>query len=198
MVDNAPLVKISAILGLGNPGRRYSANRHNFGRMVVDRIAFLKKEEFVRGGGPFVYCRVPAESGSLILCKSTTYMNNTGRAAVSLVKYFDLQPQDLLVVSDDCNLPLGKIRFRQRGSEGGHNGLDSIIKSLNTKDFPRLRLGIGANQTGEEIEDFVLEDFSSDECNIVDNVIPVASDFIFELAAQKIEKSSMTFTVTED
>jgi len=198
MVDEAPLIKISAVMGLGNPGRRYIANRHNFGCMVVDRLAFLKKEEFIKGNGPFVYCWIQSASESLFLCKSTTYMNNSGKAAAKLIDYFGIEPQNLLVVSDDCNLPLGKIRFRKSGSDGGHNGLASIVKYLKTGDFPRLRLGINQSSPDKPLEDFVLEDFALNELESVDKVISAASDFIINLAAKDLDNTSITFTVTED
>jgi len=198
MVDEAPLFKIEAVLGLGNPGRRYAENRHNFGNMVVDRLAFLKREEFIRGDGPFVYCRVPIADGRLYLCKPTTYMNNSGRAAISLCKYFGIQPQNMLVISDDCNLALGKIRYRISGSEGGHNGLASIINVLNRKDFPRLRLGVGLNPSGVPLEDYVLEDFTGDEFEIVDQVVSAGIGFIENLAANTINKNSVTFSVTDE
>jgi len=175
MVDEAPLFKIEAVLGLGNPGRRYAENRHNFGNMVVDRLAFLKREEFIRGDGPFVYCRVPIADGRLYLCKPTTYMNNSGRAAISLCKYFGIQPQNMLVISDDCNLALGK-----------------------RKDFPRLRLGVGLNPSGVPLEDYVLEDFTGDEFEIVDQVVSAGIGFIENLAANTINKNSVTFSVTDE
>jgi len=196
MVDEAPLFKIEAVLGLGNPGRRYAENRHNFGCMVVDRLAFLKREEFTRGDGPFVYCQVPMADSGLYLCKSTAYMNNSGKAAISLCKYFGIQPQNMLVISDDCNLALGKIRYRISGSEGGHNGLASIINVLNRKDFPRLRLGVGLNPSGVPLEDYVLEDFTGGEFETVDQVVSAAIGFIENLAANTINKNSVTFSVT--
>lgn len=194
----APTKKILAILGLGNPGRRYANNRHNFGFMIVDRLAYLKKEEFIKGNGPFVYCQVQLDSCRLILCKSTTYMNNTGRAAVSLVNYFDIEAGNLFVVSDDCNLPLGKIRYRTSGSEGGHNGLVSVVEYLQTHDFPRLRLGIGLNPPDTPLEDYVLEDFAHDELPTVEKMISAASDFIVDLAAERFDNTSGTITVTGD
>ncbi len=198
MVDEAPPVKILAVMGLGNPGRRYSANRHNFGYMVVDRLAFLKKEEFIKGSGPFVHCQVQSASGGLFLCKSTTYMNNSGRTALSLVDHFGIETQNLLVVSDDCSIPLGKIRFRKSGSDGGHNGLASIVEYLKTGNFRRLRLGIGPNDPDMPLEDYVLEDFAQNELKNVGKVVLAASDFIMNLAKKKLDNTSVTFTVTEE
>lgn len=198
MVDNTPTAEIKAVLGLGNPGRRYAGNRHNLGYMIVDWLAFLKKEEFIKGDGPFVFCRIHLKSGDLILCKSTTYMNNTGRAADKICRYLGLSGQNLLVVSDDCNLPMGKMRYRASGSDGGHNGLASIIDWLKTHKFPRLRLGIGANPSDKPLEEYVLEDFTGNELKIVDKVIPVAVDFIIKLTAEKPVANSVTITVAEE
>lgn len=195
---NAPLVKVSAVLGLGNPGCCYARNRHNFGFMVLDRFAFLKREEFVKGDGPYVFCKVPVTSGKLILCKPTTFMNNAGGAASSLCEYFRISTRDLLVVFDDCNLPLGKIRFRRRGSDGGHKGLYSIIYHLQSQELPRLRLGIRQNPPDKPLEDYVLEDFSGEESKIVNKVITAAADFIEKLAVDGLDKSSVTITVTEE
>lgn len=197
-VIDEKLVKVSAVLGLGNPGRRYIRNRHNFGFMVLDQLGFLKREEFVKGDGPFVFCKVPVNSGKLVLCKSTTFMNNAGRAALSLCQYFRLSAGDLLVVSDDCNLPLGKIRFRRRGSDGGHKGLYSIIYHLQNQEFPRLRLGIWQSPPDKTLEDYVLEDFSEEESKTVDKVITIAAEFIEKLAVDGLDKSSVTITVTEE
>ena len=197
-VADAQLVKVSAVLGLGNPGRRHIRNRHNFGFMVMERLGFLKKEEFVKGEGPFLFCKVPVNSDKLILCKSATFMNDAGRAALSLCQYFRLSIGDMLVVSDDCNLPLGKIRFRRRGSDGGHKGLYSIIYHLQSQEFPRLRLGIQQSPPGKLLEDYVLEDFSEKESKIVGKVITAAAELIEKLAVDGVDKSSVTITVTEE
>lgn len=197
MVGDAPKFRIKAVLGLGNPGRRYSETRHNFGYMVVDRLAFLKREEFRTGGGPFIYCRASIAGEQLFLCKSTTYMNNSGKAAIALKSHFNLSPAEILVVSDDCNLKLGKIRYRPTGSDGGHNGLASIIKALQSKEFPRLRLGINECPDGVPLEDYVLENFSRQEFEIVDQVIVSAIGIIERLMADDIENKSVTLTVAD-
>lgn len=191
-------MRVSAVLGLGNPGRRYARNRHNIGFMVIDRLAFLKSEEFIKGDGPFEFCRIAVDSNSIILCKSTTYMNDTGRAAVNICDYFGIPATQLLAICDDCNLPLGKIRYRRWGSDGGHNGLQSIIDHLQNKEFPRLRLGIGLNPPDKALEDYVLDDFAREEIKIVENVIARACDFIVELAVLGSSRSSVTINVTED
>jgi PTH1 family peptidyl-tRNA hydrolase len=195
---NAPLVKVSAILGLGNPGRRYARNRHNFGYMVVNQLALLKKEDFTQGEGLFVFCKIPLTSGDLILSKPTTFMNDAGRAALDMCEYFGIPAEDLLVVSDDCNLPLGKIRFRRRGSDGGHKGLHSIIYHLQNREFPRLRLGIWQPPPDKPLEDYVLENFKRKELKTVAKVITTAVDFIEKLAVDGLDKTSVTITVAEE
>jgi len=197
MVDDSPNLRIKAILGLGNPGRRYAETRHNFGYMTIDRLAFLKREEFQSGTGPFTYCRVNFDDRSVYLCKSTTYMNNTGKAAIAMANFFSLRPEEILVISDDCNMKLGKIRYRVSGSDGGHNGLASIIKLLQTKSFPRLRLGIDEAPEGVPLEDYVLENFSRQEFEIVDQVIASAISLIERLVADDIENNSITLNVIE-
>jgi PTH1 family peptidyl-tRNA hydrolase len=196
MDEPAPEERIKAVIGLGNPGRRYEDNRHNFGYMVVDRLAFLKKEEFARGSGPFVYCRVIVGEYDLYLCKSTTYMNNTGKATAAIVNYFGIKPENLLVISDDCNLPLGKMRYRDSGSNGGHNGLASIMSLLQTRNFPRLRLGIEANPEGVPLEEYVLEDFTKEQFETVEKIIPEAISFMTKLVSGDIDNKSLTITIT--
>lgn len=199
MIDPAASAEaISVVFGLGNPGRRHARNRHNIGCMVVDRLALSKNAEFVRGDGPFVYCRVSVDDTTLTLAKSTTYMNETGRAAGSLFAFSGLKPSHVLAVVDDCYLPLGKIRFRRRGSDGGHNGLASMIEHLGTCEFPRLRLGIGLNPPGVALEDYVLMNFSEAESGTVDRMIEAAVAFIPEIAGAGFARSSVTITVAEE
>jgi len=190
--------RLAVILGLGNPGRRYALNRHNLGAMAVDRLVFLKKEEFIRGPGPFVYCRSQLRDSSLLICKSTTFMNNVGRAARAICDMSAAAISEMLVISDDCNLPLGKIRYRPDGSDGGHNGLASIIDYLQTRDFPRLRLGIGMNPQGVPLEEYVLEDFTDDEERVVDSMVSTTVKLITDLARDGLPDESMTVAVVNE
>ncbi len=197
MIEDAPIEKerVKIVLGLGNPGRRYADTRHNVGHMVVDRLAFLKKEEFASGNGPFEYCRIEYDGNEIYLCKSTTYMNNTGKAAAAIKNYFDIAPESIMIISDDSNIPLGKIRFRVSGSDGGHNGLASVTRYLHTDAYPRLRLGVDSNPAGVPLEDYVLEDFDKDEFDVVDKMVAESMRFIENLALGKIENKSITITV---
>ena len=177
------------VLGLGNPGRQYANNRHNFGFMVLDRFAETLKIEYRTSSGAFVYAdnayaktdSIPKDQ-SVYLCKPTCFMNNSGVAARQITKNFKCEPQNLLVVYDDIDLEIGRIRLRKTGSSGGHKGLESIIYQLQTDEFPRLRLGIGPQDAGIPSEVFVLEDFRKSETVIVSEVIDISvstiADFI--------------------
>ena len=145
------------IAGLGNPGRNYAATRHNIGFRVLDELAARhptgwtsrKQYDFCELSGP-----------RWLLVKPMAYMNASGPALRQFLGYRAIEPARLLVVCDDLNLPLGKLRLRPSGSDGGHNGLKSIIGALGTDGFPRLRLGVGANPTGVDAADWVLAGFT--------------------------------------
>ena len=140
-----PQPRLRLVVGLGNPGAKYAGTRHNVGFMELDRLAAADGVRFK--SQPKLHGEL-AEVGSgntrLRLLMPQTYMNDSGRSIRAALDWFDLAPQELLVVVDDMDLPLGKLRLRQSGSAGGHNGLRSTISHLGTQEFPRLRIGIGA------------------------------------------------------
>lgn len=134
--------KMKLIVGLGNPGLQYEQTRHNVGFRVVDDFAEKQQWKWERQG------RAMLASGTLatekiVLVKPLTYMNNSGEAVGELVRWYKLSPEQVIVIYDELDLPLGKIRLRAKGSAGGHNGLNSIITHLHTNEIPRLRIGIG-------------------------------------------------------
>ena len=146
------------IVGLGNPGREHSQNRHNIGFMTVDRLA---EEHGIALGK--VQSRAVIGSGRIagrqvILAKPQTYMNRSGDAVGPLVAYYRVPPENVLVIYDELDLPLGALRLRPSGGSGGHNGMKSIINHLG-QDFPRLRLGVGRPAGRMEAADYVLQDF---------------------------------------
>jgi PTH1 family peptidyl-tRNA hydrolase len=134
---DGPLFRL--IVGLGNPGREYLKTRHNVGFMLLDRLAAQERTPWRSRKGAEV-----AKAGPVFLCKPVTFMNLSGEAVRPLANFYKIDPAQTLVVLDDLALPLGKLRFRARGSSGGHKGLQSIIEHLGTLDIPRLRIGIGA------------------------------------------------------
>ncbi|MFC2076073.1 aminoacyl-tRNA hydrolase [candidate division KSB1 bacterium] len=163
-----------SILGLGNPGADYAATRHNLGFMVLDRLCRDHQLNFDRVHGRSLLAEGKVGGRRLVLAKPTTYMNLSGLAAEEILRARDLEPHDLLVVSDDLNLPLGRLRLRLRGSDGGHKGLASVIFSLGTEDFPRLRLGIGREKPSIDQVRFVLEPFDAHEKEAVEEMLDQA------------------------
>ncbi|MGB3295760.1 MAG: aminoacyl-tRNA hydrolase [Phormidesmis sp.] len=179
-----PLVLPSLIVGLGNPGAKYDRTRHNIGFEIVDAIAksypdvaLSENKRFQGMTGEF---RTGAER--TVLLKPTTFMNNSGQSVRAVLDWYKLAPESVLVVYDDMDLPTGKLRLRLSGSAGGHNGMKSIIAHLGTKEFPRLRIGIGSTDKTEAgdhaVISHVLGRFAPEDRKIIDAVIPMAVDAI--------------------
>jgi len=162
---------IRTVLGLGNPGRQYQNNRHNFGHMFIDRTIERLNLTIKPAKGAYSFAEARLLDQTVILCKNATFMNNSGVAASQILTRFGHQPGEMLVIYDDIDLPLGKMRLREKGSAGGHRGLRSIVEMLKTNDIPRLRLGIGPQTEGLPSEDFVLDDFRSAEKELVAAVL---------------------------
>jgi PTH1 family peptidyl-tRNA hydrolase len=150
------------IAGLGNPGRRYAPTRHNIGFRIVDLLAERAGKGAWKAEHQAETRRIQVEGQAVVVAKPQTFMNDSGRALKSLMSYYRIDPTRLLVVSDDLDLPFGRLRLRARGSAGGHNGLRSISTELGTQEFARLRAGIGRPTEGELL-DWVLSPFSPTE-----------------------------------
>ncbi len=188
--------RIRVIAGLGNPGRDFERTRHNLGFEVVD---FLKGDsDFLAGGGSYYRCDTVVCSVKIVLLKPTTYMNRSGIAVRQIVEAEDLSPEEVLIITDDFNLPLGKIRLRRSGSDGGHNGLASIIYHLGTEDFPRLRLGIGPVPEGVPAEEFVLEKFKQSEVASAENMVERAAKAVSTWLKEGFEESASKFNLAPD
>ena len=175
------------IVGLGNPGRQYDATRHNVGFNVVDRLAERLGLAFEGARADAVMARQRGPEARVMLAKPLTYMNRSGWAVQELQHYYRIEPEALLVVADDVNLPLGKIRARPDGSDGGHNGLSSIIASLGTVGFARLRLGVGRGDERRDLANHVLARFEPDEFEAVEEMIARAADAVETFIADGIE-----------
>jgi len=174
---------ISLVVGLGNVGPEYVGTRHNVGFEVLDRVArrLEASRRVVDGHSESALVQVEDhQSGGrrVILAWPSTYMNRSGRAVAELLNRLEIGPENCLVVVDDFNLPLGTVRMRQRGSAGGHNGLESIIETLGTEEFPRLRLGIGPPPEGDETVDFVLGRFEKGELDAVKTMLAKAEEAV--------------------
>jgi PTH1 family peptidyl-tRNA hydrolase len=168
---------LKAIFGLGNPGARYRGTRHNVGFEVVDELARRANVEFESSPADALIAKIrrdlPAET--VLLGKPLTFMNLSGQAIGELVRYFKIDLGDIIVVVDEAQLPLGKLRARARGSAGGHNGLKSVIAHVG-ESFSRLRLGVGRGERERELADHVLARFDKDEASEVERMIARASD----------------------
>ncbi len=151
------------IVGLGNIGPDYEDTRHNVGFDTVDALARVHRVRLRRGRAAAVLGEGEVKGTEVVLAKPLTMMNASGVAVARICYLYDLQPENLIIVVDDINLDLGKLRLRRRGSEGGHRGLRSITERLGTKDYPRLRLGIGAPPGDVDARDYVLSPFTKPE-----------------------------------
>ena len=176
------------IVGLGNPGPQYRDTRHNIGFAVVDLLA--RRSGLTFGGGPTgaLIARVRQPGEGALLAKPLTYMNLSGAAVADLTRYFRVAIPDVIIVADDVNLPLGKLRARARGSDGGHHGLRSIIERLGTSEFARLRIGVGRGDPRRDLADHVLARFDADEQGEVDSAIGRAADAVEMFVTDGIEK----------
>ncbi|MBI3169410.1 MAG: aminoacyl-tRNA hydrolase [Chloroflexi bacterium] len=168
------------IIGLGNPGREYKDTRHNIGFMFVDHLA-----EKIAARGMKVQSKAIVTSGlyeerKLILAKPQTYMNLSGHSVQGLLHFYKIPHTHLLVAHDDLDIPYGTIRIRPTGGPGGQRGMANTIELLGTKDFPRLRLGIGRPPGRMDPKDYVLQDFSKDELKLMPELLVRASDAALE------------------
>jgi peptidyl-tRNA hydrolase, PTH1 family len=166
---------VKLIVGLGNPGPKYSGTRHNVGFDVLDEAARRAAVSYEAPPGNIVALMARLRSRDLLLAKPMTFMNESGQAIGELLRYFKIDVADLLVVVDEVQLPLGKLRARSRGSAGGHNGLKSVIQHVG-EEFARLRLGVGRGDAGRDLADHVLARFEKDEAADVERMIERATD----------------------
>jgi PTH1 family peptidyl-tRNA hydrolase len=180
------------ICGLGNPGPKYARNRHNAGFQCVDRLAQQWKLSFERMRFRAYLALGQALGFSLILAKPLTFMNDSGESVASIARWYKIPVSNLLVIYDDLDLPLGKVRLRPGGSSGGHKGMTSIITHLGSDAFPRLRMGIGRPIHGEPYE-YVLSDFTKDQSIIMQDAYTRGQAAIECLLTQGVEIAMSKF-----
>ncbi|MGE3800441.1 MAG: aminoacyl-tRNA hydrolase [Candidatus Kapaibacterium sp.] len=164
------------VLGLGNPGSRYARTRHNVGWMALDIIAERLRTEFQPGVGDYYAAEGSWRGRKVVLIKPTTWMNNSGLAARQVVRHYSGSPEELLVLVDEVQFPVGKIKLTPSGSSGGHNGLESLLYELGTENFPRLRLGVGNDFGPGEMVDYVLSTFKESEGEELGGMLNRAKD----------------------
>jgi len=182
---------VKLIVGLGNPGREYRETRHNVGFMVVDEIA-RRHDLHWRADADLAYAKSFGDPGFFVV-KPETFMNRSGFAVSRFAGYRNIELEDLLVVVDDVDLPLGRIRARRQGSAGTHNGLKSVVEQLGTTAFPRMRLGVGRGDSRRDLADYVLSKFEPEELPVLESFVTRAADAAEMFAAHGIQKVMNTY-----
>lgn len=174
------------IVGLGNPGRRYAGTRHNIGFDILDLLARRHGAAWEAGPRGIEALIARWRSADVVLAKPLTFMNLSGAAVVALLQFYKIDPVDLLVVVDDVNIDLGRLRARPEGSAGGHNGLKSIIGSLGSQAYARLRVGVGRGDGRRDLADHVLAAFDAEERAIVAETVDRSADAVELFVAEGI------------
>ena len=175
------------IVGLGNPGKEYENTRHNMGFMFIDGYAKEKGVEINKKKFNGLYIDFINNGEKTILLKPQTYMNLSGEAVRAFVDFFKIDIKDILIISDDLDMPIGKIKLRPTGSSGGHNGLKNIEQHLNSQDYKRLKIGISHNKD-IETKDYVLGNVSKDNKEILNNLQTTVNNIIDDFYKQDFEK----------
>lgn len=180
---------MNLIIGLGNWGAKYKKNRHNVGFMVLDELTQGTK---FNAGTKFKaeVLKTKREGEEVILCKPQTFMNASGEAVGKVSRFYQIKTDQILVVHDDLDLPLGEVRVSQGSGAAGHKGVESIIKTLKTKEFTRVRLGIGRPEPNKEVEDFVLSDFRDSERKMAEEMVDRAVEMVYLTLKEGFGRSS--------
>lgn len=179
------------IVGLGNPGRRYSKTRHNIGFMVADDIADRYRVE-LKTRDLYKIGRGSIEDKEVILVEPLTYMNRSGLAVRDVLKRFSVPPENLIVIHDDIDMETGVLKIKKKGSSGGHRGIESIIESIGTKEFIRVKIGIGRGE-GIPVEDYVLSRFRKDEIPAIKDAINRASNAVVTVLTAGVDRAMNRF-----
>lgn len=180
-----------AVVGLGNPGRKYARTRHNIGWMVLDVFPTSSSSAF-RESKNYSYLETSASNTNFLLLKPLTFMNLSGHAVRQALKDFRIPTQNLIVIHDDLDMDSGKLRIKKTGASGGHNGVQSIIQELGTRDFIRIKIGIGRNRDMDSA-DYVLGNFNSGELAVVKEVFDSAVEAVVTIATRGIEEAMNEF-----
>ena len=183
------------IVGLGNPGREYEKTRHNAGFIAMDFFANKKAIGYVeKFGGLFNKIRVG--DNEVFLLKPLTYMNNSGQSVIQVVNFYKINPADVVVMHDDMDIPVGDVRYKTKGSAGGHNGIKSIIQHLGTQEFKRVKIGV-SKPVEMTVVDYVLGKFSKEDRKLIDNVIETNVYRFLDLYTQNKEKDAFDKVISK-
>lgn len=181
------------VVGLGNPGREYQNSRHNIGFMLVSRLADRLDTAFTRMQSRALVTKTSYAGCRIILAKPQTFMNLSGQAVSSLVKFYKIELENLLVVYDDVDLSYGRIRIRPSGGSGGQKGMQSIISQLGTEDFPRMRLGIGRPPGSKAAASYVLRDFTGEQADFLPNFLDVGVEAVLTIISEDLTTAMNLF-----
>jgi PTH1 family peptidyl-tRNA hydrolase len=181
------------VVGLGNPGNKYEDTRHNAGFLVADKIAqdfniSLNKTKF-----DTVFGRGFIEEADVLLVKPMAFMNRSGPPLQNMAHYFRIPGKDMLIIHDDIDLAFGRLKIKEKGGHGGHNGIRSIMDAFGGGDFERLRIGVGRSEAGENVTNHVLGRFSDDKAEMVPRVIAVARDAVVTVLGEGMKVGMNTF-----
>ena len=185
------------IVGLGNPGKEYRETRHNIGFMTADRIAERLGIKFTRTQSKALITDAHYRDRRIYLAKPQTFMNASGQAVSALLKFYKIPHKNLLVVYDDVDLPFETIRMKPAGGTAGHRGMQNIIQQTGTKEFPRLRLGVGRAYGSKQAADYVLKPFSKEELEFLSVYIDRAADAALSYVVEGIEQAMTTYNRSE-
>jgi peptidyl-tRNA hydrolase, PTH1 family len=177
------------LIGLGNPGREYRDTRHNVGFMLIDRLIVRLNARGLKVQSKAVVTNAMYEDRKLILAKPQTYMNLSGQSAQGLLSFYKLPVENMLIAHDDLDIPFGTIRIRPKGGPGGQGGMASTIEQLGTKDFPRLRIGIGRPPGRMDPAAYVLQNFSREEMKVLSEIVDRAADAALTFVLEGLNKA---------
>lgn len=175
------------IIGLGNPGKEYENTRHNMGFKAIDALSEKNNIEVSKSKFHSLIGRGKIEDEKVILCKPQTYMNSSGIAVRECAMYFDIPKENVIVIYDDVDLPLASIRVRKAGGPGTHNGMKSVVEQLGITDFPRIRIGVGAAENGEDLIDRVIGKVPKNERTLLNEAAEKAAEAATDVILDGIE-----------
>jgi PTH1 family peptidyl-tRNA hydrolase len=187
--------RVHLVVGLGNPGSKYKTTRHNVGFMVVDHIADAYAIGVNKNRPGVMFGTGTIDGTSVILAKPTSFMNNSGPPVKNLAYYFNISKKNIIVIHDDIDLELGRIKIKEKGGHGGHNGIRSLVDVLKGGDFVRLRIGIGRPGDSSDVSDYVLSSFHNKDVKAIEQAITRARDAVVTIICNGIIDGMNTYNI---